>query len=90
MPRYSDTIGRGEFFQYSGMYVTFNLTQPSGARVQSIKVRCSNCDVPRYSDLDENQTYNVIIPSFLSEGGDGHTTFLVSITIKKTLQRNLY
>lgn len=79
--RYSYTIGRGEFFQYSGMYVSFNLTQPSGSRVQSVQVRCAKCDVPRFYDLQENQTYNVIVTSFLTEGGDGHSTFLVSVNL---------
>lgn len=79
--RYSDTIGRGEFFQYSGAQVTYNLTQPSGSRVQSVKLRCSNCDVPRFHDLEENRSYNVLITSFLSEGGDGYSVFLNKTTI---------
>ncbi|KAJ6647255.1 Protein 5NUC, partial [Pseudolycoriella hygida] len=71
--RYSDTIGRGEFLQLSGLQVVYNLTQPTGSRVTSVKVRCADCNVPRYDILDENRMYNVIISSFLSEGGDGHT-----------------
>lgn len=73
--RYSETIGRGEFLQFSGVQVTYNLTQPSGSRVQSVKLRCSSCAVPRFYDIEENRTYNVIITSFVSEGGDGYTMF---------------
>ncbi|XP_037032583.1 protein 5NUC-like isoform X2 [Bradysia coprophila] len=79
--RYSDTIGRGEFFQYSGLQVTFNLTQPTGSRVQSVRVRCANCDVPRFDNLDDSRTYNVVTTDFIGGGGDGHTTFLNKPTI---------
>lgn len=79
--RYSNTIGRGEFFQYSGVQVTFNLTQPTGSRVQSVRLRCSNCDVPKFENLVENRTYNVITSNFLSGGGDGHVTFMNKPTI---------
>lgn len=58
----------------------YDLSRPSGSRVESVRVRCASCDVPRYDDLDVNQSYNVVINTFLSGGGDGHSTFLVSLT----------
>lgn len=79
--RYSELIGNGEFLQYSGVHVIYNLTQPSGSRVQSVQVRCSNCSIPRFYDLEENRTYKVIITSFLLEGGDGYSMFVVSINM---------
>lgn len=76
--RYSPEIGRGEFLQMSGIHVTYNLSKPSGSRVESVQTLCTECEVPRYYDLDRSKTYKVIISSFLNEGGDGFDMFMVS------------
>ena len=39
--------------------------------MQSVKVRCNECKLPVYEDLDVNKTYRLIVPSFLEDGGDG-------------------
>lgn len=52
--------------------MVYNLTQPSGSRVESIKVRCNDCTIPAYEDLDLNKTYRLIVTSFLKNGGDGY------------------
>ncbi|KAJ3665034.1 hypothetical protein Zmor_000550 [Zophobas morio] len=57
--------------QISGFKIVANLTQPMGSRVQSVKVRCNECKLPVYEDLDVNKTYRLIVPSFLEDGGDG-------------------
>ena len=61
----------GEFPQVSGFQLTFDMTQPSGRRVANVKVRCQHCDIPTFVDLDDNGEYCVLMPQFLSEGGDG-------------------
>ncbi|XP_018574672.1 apyrase [Anoplophora glabripennis] len=62
-----------KLMQFSGIQVVMNLTQPQGERVQSVKVRCQACMVPVYEDLDENKMYRIVVPSFITTGGDGYT-----------------
>lgn len=76
--RYSLEIGNGEFLQMSGIHVAYNLSKPSGSRVESVQTLCTDCEVPRYYDLDRTRTYKVIISSFLNGGGDGYDMFTVS------------
>lgn len=76
--RYSLETGNGEFLQMSGVHVTYNLSKPSGSRVESVQTLCTECSVPRFFDLDKSRTYKVIISSFLNEGGDGFDMFTVS------------
>lgn len=48
------------FLQFSGMRVTYDLSQPVGSRVQSVDVLCTYCDVPKFERLREENIYNVI------------------------------
>ncbi len=48
------------------------MSQPEGSRVQEVRVRCSDCRVPRYSKLDLNQTYPILTSTFIINGGDGY------------------
>lgn len=59
--------------QVSGIQVVFNLSKPEGERAQSIKVLCNTCLIPIYEDLNQDKTYKIITPSFLTGGGDGFT-----------------
>lgn len=52
-----------------GIKLVYNLTQPSGERIQTIKVRCQNCTIPIYTELNPTETYNVIITSYMATGG---------------------
>ncbi|XP_024941017.1 protein 5NUC isoform X2 [Cephus cinctus] len=65
----------GAFLQFSGLQVTYDLSEPENSRVVSVKVRCAACAVPQYDYLDDSSTYNVIMPAFLYLGGDGYTAF---------------
>lgn len=58
------------------------MSQPEGERAQSIKIRCNQCEVPVYEDLDVNRTYRIITPSFITGGGDGFTA--LSDNLKNT------
>lgn len=51
--------------------MVYNLSQPEGSRVESIKVVCRECLEPVYEDLDYEKYYRVVILSFLVTGGDG-------------------
>ncbi|CAH1954430.1 unnamed protein product [Acanthoscelides obtectus] len=63
-----------KLLQYSGVQIVFDMSRPLGKRVVSAKVRCQNCTIPVYEDLDEEKTYRIIVPSFLVKGGDGYNT----------------
>lgn len=74
------TGDRGEFLQMSGVKVVYDLTKSAGERVQSVQVRCAECDVPQFEDLDPKRTYGVILAQFLYSGGDGFNMFKVRIS----------
>lgn len=59
--------------QVSGLKIVYDLTQPEGSRVVSIQVRCNECEIPIYEDLDEEKFYTIAVNSFLVTGGDGYT-----------------
>ncbi|XP_044258315.1 apyrase-like [Tribolium madens] len=61
--------------QVAGLRVVYNLTMPEGSRVTSLQIRCRNCTVPIYENLDNERIYRVVLPSFLAEGGFGFTLF---------------
>ncbi|KAJ8687354.1 hypothetical protein QAD02_023148 [Eretmocerus hayati] len=73
-------VGSG-FLQWSGIRVTYNLSNPFNSRVVNMKVRCQKCSSPRFEDLDVTQWYRIIVPSFILSGGDNMTTI-------KTKHRN--
>ncbi|KAL3883275.1 hypothetical protein ACJMK2_029558 [Sinanodonta woodiana] len=63
----------GAFLQMSGLQVSYDLGSPKGQRVISVDVRCLACNAPSYSPLDDNTVYNILIPDFVINGGDGYT-----------------
>lgn len=75
--KYSDSIGRGEFLQMSGVRVVYDMTKSVGNRVVSIFVLCTYCRIPSYEEIDPNRLYGVLVSSFVYEGGDGYTMFSV-------------
>lgn len=62
----------GQFLQYSGIKVTYDLRKPVGQRVVKAEARCWACDIPSYSKINEKDIYKVIMPSFVAIGGDGY------------------
>lgn len=65
--------GTGELLQVGGIHVVYDLSRPPGSRVVSIEVLCTACRVPAYVPLQMDETYKVILPSFLQQGGDGYS-----------------
>lgn len=72
---YNDLEDNGELLQFSGIKVVYNLKRPKGSRVIRAVVRCCECDIPQYSEIKEEMLYNIIIPKFLANGGDGYIMF---------------
>lgn len=69
-------------FQMSGARVVYDLHKEPSERLQSVEVLCSNCKIPSFQPLDEEQIYGVIIEEYIYQGiykGEpGFTMFLVS------------
>ncbi|XP_033229665.1 uncharacterized protein LOC117181210 [Belonocnema kinseyi] len=61
------------FLQWSGLKVTYNLSNPDNSRVINVQVRCQACKVPKYENLVPEEWYKVVITTFLLNGGDNHT-----------------
>lgn len=59
--------------QVSGIKVTYDMKKPLGQRVVELKVLCRLCDVPKYEDINDEEWYRMVMPSFLSNGGDDFT-----------------
>ncbi|WAR07544.1 5NTD-like protein [Mya arenaria] len=69
---YDVTDKHGRFLQFTGLKVTYDLRQTVMRRVHDVHVRCLTCAVPSYSPLHDDVIYNVLLPTFLIEGGDGY------------------
>ncbi|KAH8373049.1 hypothetical protein KR009_011033 [Drosophila setifemur] len=78
----------GGFLQMSGLKVEYNYNNDAGHRVVSAQALCSNCSVPTYKSLNESALYQVIVPSYLLEGGDGYDFTENDDAYSERLQRN--
>ncbi|XP_071112388.1 snake venom 5'-nucleotidase-like [Haliotis cracherodii] len=75
----------GGFLQVSGMKIVYDMAMPVGQRVIEVKVRCTNCSVPHYVDLEDTEVYKIIMPSFIANGGDGY-----DVINKNKIQHHLF
>jgi 5'-nucleotidase len=69
--RYNSKRPPGQFLQISGLSVVYDFSKQPLRRVISVSVRCGLCIMPSYSALNDSKSYNVLMTSFLSMGGDG-------------------
>lgn len=68
----------------TGIQVAYDLSRPPQQRVVSALVRCGDCLIPKYYPLDRNKLYEVLVSSFLADGGDNYA-MLKSIKERKDL-----
>ncbi|XP_044758873.1 protein 5NUC-like [Coccinella septempunctata] len=68
---YANNFISAQFLQVSGLRVVYDLGKPKGRRVASVKVRCSNCTIPNYENLNVDADYSVLLTDFILKGGDG-------------------
>lgn len=66
----------GQFQQFSGMKVTYDLAKPVGSRVVEAKAVCSNCGFYKLQDIQDSYEYKLMMPFFLADGGDGYDMFI--------------
>jgi 2',3'-cyclic-nucleotide 2'-phosphodiesterase (5'-nucleotidase family) len=74
--RYDNGDENGEFLQFSGLNVIYDLSQPVGKRVADVKVVCAKCVIPTLVSVNLTEKYKIIIVDFLANGGDGYKTFI--------------
>ncbi|XP_002092432.3 protein 5NUC isoform X2 [Drosophila yakuba] len=78
----------GGFLQMSGVRAVYNYNNEQGKRVVSAQALCASCSVPTYKSINETALYQVIVPQFLLEGGDGYTLTEESNPYSESMQRN--
>ncbi len=55
-----------------GVQVTYDLRAPNGQRVVEAKIRCAQCEVPRFEPLAPETEYDILTNDYLIQGGDGY------------------
>ncbi len=63
----------GGFMQVSGLRIQYDLSQPNGHRLRKARVRCSDCLIPHYEDIDFSKTYAIVMNEYIVSGGDNYT-----------------
>lgn len=71
--RYTHGEAYGEFLQYSGLQVEYDMNLEPYNRVVSAKVICAYCSVPEFESIDASKKYRVVVQDFLEGGGDNFT-----------------
>ncbi|CAH1776836.1 unnamed protein product [Owenia fusiformis] len=74
---FEHSVGRypefaAEFLQVSGFHVVYDVSKPPGSRVETLEVLCTECREPMLEPVDDNKIYNVIMPAYVANGGDGY------------------
>lgn len=59
----------------SGMKVVYDFSKPSGSRVVEAKTVCKSCFNEEFEDLQLDREYNISMPLYLAQAGDGFSMF---------------
>ncbi|CAG9788627.1 unnamed protein product [Diatraea saccharalis] len=73
--KYNEKRPPGQFLQFSGLKVEYDFSKPPSRRVVKVLIRCGLCTIPKYYSLNKFKSYNILMTSFLSMGGDGFSMF---------------
>lgn len=65
----------GEFLQVSGVQVEYDINKPSGQRVVYARALCAQCPVPELQEINETNSYRVVMQDFLADGGGNRNIF---------------
>lgn len=63
--------------------MVLNLTQPYGSKVQSLKIRCQNCTIPIYEEINPKQIYRIVVESYVAIGGNNYTVIIENLRNRK-------
>ncbi len=63
----------GGFLQVSGLRIEYDMSQPIGRRLQKVRVRCGDCLVPQYEDIDLSKTYSIAMTDYIAFGGSNYS-----------------
>ena len=50
----------------------YDLHGSTDVSVHSVHVLCAQCDIPEYTELDDEEVYSFLTSQYLAEGGDGY------------------
>lgn len=65
----------------AGVRVVYDLSQPVGERVVQVSLRCADCEIPIYEELDLEKEYGLLISSYMLNGGDGYSMFKENLIV---------
>lgn len=68
----SGAVGRGEFLAFAGIRVVFNVHNEPGNRVVDLQILCTECRVPKFERVQDDQVYRIVTVSYIFTGGDGY------------------
>lgn len=68
-------VHRGMFLQVSGLHVRYDRRRPYMQRFNSLMVKCSNCTIPLFEDLQMGKVYRMVTTSDMLEGAFGQSVF---------------
>jgi 5'-nucleotidase len=63
----------GGFLQVSGLRIEYDSRQPIGRRLQKVRVRCGDCLIPQFEDIDLSKTYGIVITDYIANGGSNYS-----------------
>jgi 2',3'-cyclic-nucleotide 2'-phosphodiesterase (5'-nucleotidase family) len=70
--RYDPKESYGEFLQFSGVKVVYNVGKPPGSRVVDAQALCAKCLKPTFKKINETEKYKIVTNSYLAGGGDNY------------------
>ncbi|KAK9889011.1 hypothetical protein WA026_004295 [Henosepilachna vigintioctopunctata] len=65
------TLSEAIITKSPSIQIVIDVRKPIGSRITSLKVRCAHREVPVYQEVKLDESYRIIVPSFLITGGDG-------------------
>ncbi|XP_049706544.2 protein 5NUC isoform X1 [Helicoverpa armigera] len=68
---YNEPDFKGQLLQFSGVRAVYDLARAPGSRLVSAVVRCWNCYVPEYYEIEDNRSYTVLMPAAVANGDFG-------------------
>ncbi|KAJ8315770.1 hypothetical protein KUTeg_007920, partial [Tegillarca granosa] len=67
------TFERDKSLRNCFLRIVYDLSKNVGSRLVSVHVKCADCKVPESVPLEDNKIYDLTLPRFVLNGGDGYT-----------------